>query len=56
MGKYTLGVLITAISVGILIVALTSNYVAGLASIFLVFGVAYMISGLAESIIVALRN
>ena len=51
--KYTLGAFITSISLGVLAYALTSNYVAGMASSGLVFGLAYMVTGMAEDLIKA---
>jgi VIT1/CCC1 family predicted Fe2+/Mn2+ transporter len=56
MGKYTYGVYITAFATGVLVASLTSNYVAGVASSFVVFGLAYMITGTIETILKVIKS
>lgn len=52
MSKYSLGVWMTAIGVSIL-VAINVGIASGVASLFVVWGVAYMITGTCEGIIKA---
>ena len=52
MGKYTLGVWMTAIGVSML-VAINVGIASGVASLFVVWGVAYMVTGTLEGVIKA---
>jgi hypothetical protein len=51
MGKYTFGVFLAAPSTAVLVAVLSGSIAAGMASSFLVFGLAYMVTGLVENII-----
>ena len=53
MSKYTLGAWVSAVSTGV-IVGVNANTVSGIASVFLVMGIAYMITGTLEPVIRAL--
>lgn len=50
MGKYTAGTFITMASVGALVGTLTGNVIAGAAAGGTVLGLAYMLTGLVESL------
>ena len=55
MGKYTLGVWFVAVSVAVM-VGYNVNIVSGIASLFTVWGIAYMITGTLEGVIGAVFN
>jgi hypothetical protein len=50
MGKYSLGTFVTSFAIAV-IAGYNVNVVTGIASIFVVWGVAYMISGMLESVL-----
>jgi hypothetical protein len=56
MSRYTLGAYLTAFSMGALVGSLTGNYVAGMITPFVVIGIAYMITGVIETIIRVTRK
>jgi uncharacterized MAPEG superfamily protein len=53
MSKYTYGVWFVAVSVAVM-VGYNANIVSGIASLFTVWGIAYMITGTLESVLKAI--
>lgn len=56
MPKYTMGVLMTSFSAGVVVTALTMNFFAGAGAIGFMLGVGYMVSGITESVLKAILN